>query len=128
MPNSTLFGYSLEEQDGKLIITVHGEFATAVVRFLREEFSQGRGLSIIQRLSPLGPLKSLLPQPGSEEEEEEEEGLMDLAEAGRALNSDEILHQGVDQSLEAFNRELAGFRDAMRQYQSSSGQTSASRE
>lgn len=126
MPNSTLFGYSIEEQDGKLVITVHGDFAAAAVRFLREEFSQGRGLAIIQRLSPLGPLKSFLPQAG--EEEQEEEGLMDLSEAGRALNSNEILHQGVDQSLEAFNRELAAFRDSMRQYQSRSGQSPAGRE
>ena len=121
MANSTLFGYSLEEQDGKLVITVHGEFAEAAIRYLREEFSQGRGLSIIQRLSPLGPLKSLIPQGSSDEEE----GLMDLAEAGRALNSDEILHQGVDQSLEAFNREMASFREAMQQYQSHSGRSSS---
>ncbi len=116
MPNSTLFGYSLEEQEGKLVITVHGEFAAEAVRFLRKEFGQGKGLSIIQRLSPLGPLKSLMSQSGTEEE-----GLMDLAEARRALTSDEILHQGVDQSLEAFNRELASFREALHQYQSCVG-------
>ena len=113
MPSSTLFGYSLEEQEGKLVITVHGEFAAAAVRFLRDEFTQGRGLSIIQRLSPLGPLKSLLPQTASEGEE----GLMDLTEVRRALTSDEILHQGVDQSLEAFNRELTSFRESLSHYQ-----------
>jgi hypothetical protein len=121
MPNSTLFGYSLEEQEGKLVITVHGEFAAAAVRFLRDEFTQGRGLSIIQRLSPLGPLKSLLPQTESEGED-----LLDLAEVRRALTSDEILHQGVDQSLEAFNRELTTFRESLSQYQARGGPAPAS--
>jgi hypothetical protein len=121
MANSTLFGYSLEEQDGKLVIIVNGEFAEAAIRYLRDEFSQGRGLSIVQRLSPLGPLKSLLSNPKSDEDED----LMDLGEAGRAMNSDEILNQGVDQSLEAFNRELASFREAMQQHQSHSGRSSS---
>jgi hypothetical protein len=121
MSNSTLFGYSLEEQEGRLVITVHGEFATEAIRFLREEFGQGRGLSIIQRLSPLGPLKSLMSQSSAEEG-----GLMDLGEAREALTSDQILHQGIDQSLEAFNRELAKFREAMQQYESRSGRSAPS--
>lgn len=124
MANSMLFGYSLEEQDQKLVITVQGEFAEAVIGYLREEFRQGRGLSIIQRLSPLGPLKSLLAQQSAGEEE----GLMDLAETGRALTSDAILHQGIDQSLELFNRELADFREAMQQHARAGGAPSSSRE
>ena len=114
---STLFGYSIEEDDGKLVITVHGTFAETAARQLREELSQGRGVSLIQRLSPLGPLGYLVSRGSAEKAAAtgDQADLMDLEETGRALASDEILNQGVDQSLRAFELEMARFRAALDQ-------------
>jgi len=112
MATKTLFAYNLEEQDGKLIITVHGELAKTAISHLSEELSQGRGLALIQRLSPLGPLRGLLNR-SIAESDESDAGLMDLEKTGQALDADQILNQGVDQSLEAFERELAQFKVEM---------------
>lgn len=110
MSSSTLFGYTLEERDDTLVITVHGTFAGTVVRYLRDELSEGRGLSLIQRLSPLGPLRGMLMRRSIEEGDDE---LLGLDEAERGLGTDEIMNQGVDQSLDAFEQEMLRFKAAM---------------
>jgi hypothetical protein len=107
----TLFAYTLEEQEGRLVITVQGSFAEAVLRQLRNEITTRGGLHIISRLSPIVPLGRLLSSAKVRLTEEQNE-----AADGDALDTDDLLNQSVDQTFGAFQQQLNEFREALDSY------------
>jgi hypothetical protein len=112
MPRSTLFAYMIEEDDDKLIITVEGPFATGALRSLRASLIQGRGLSILSRLSPLGPLGRLMS--ATVDLTSSEEAADSNAEPpDRRLDLQRIFNQGIDQNFESFDQQLREFRNLL---------------
>jgi hypothetical protein len=117
MATSTLFGYTIEEQDGKLVITVHGAFAEAAIGQLRDELTSGRGLKVISRLSPIPPLGRLLRTKRYEAEAAAREVAAGAAEE-QELSTDQLLSQGVDENLGTFEQQIAEFKKSLAEIKS----------
>ena len=109
MPASTLFAYTVEDQDGKLVITVGGVLAQRALQELRQGLeSEGAGW-LPTLLSPIKPLRRLLSAPIA---------LRHALGAGPASADDpgsteDILSQGVDQTLSSFQEQVAEFRKTL---------------
>jgi len=59
MATNKLLGYTLEETDNKIVITVDGEYATTAVEHLRAEMKAGRGWRVLSSISPMFGLARL---------------------------------------------------------------------
>jgi hypothetical protein len=102
----TLFGYTIEHDDGSLVITVRGEFAGSAVRQLRERIQGGGSPSVLALLSPLVPIGRLLSAPV--------EVRSDVEGGGQApVIDDEALDQRITQSFAAFQQQMEQFRAAL---------------
>lgn len=122
MATSTLFGYTVEDNDGKLVITVEGVLAEEVLRYLREGAKSGRGAMLISRLLPVRSLGRLLYAPvnlTTNQVLKGEEG------EGNQMSIEQIFNQGVDQNLDTFEQQLALMRAALEEKE---GGTNAERE
>lgn len=104
--SETLFGYTVEEDAGALVISVRGTFAEEAVRQLRERLSSGAALPVLTLLSPLVPIGRLLSarvdirSPG--------------ADVGNVPQVDEqALAQELDQTYADFQRQMDEFRAAV---------------
>lgn len=112
MAKSTLFGYSIEEEDGKLVVTVDGLFAAEALRALRENVSQGRGYSVLSWLFPVHRLSRLMSasvgiaQTGKHYQGEQ-------GTPSQRLDLESIFSQGIDQDLGAFEQQMQQFRTAL---------------
>jgi Lon protease-like protein len=107
MATNTIFGYSIEEQEGKLVITVSGAFATEALRVLKEDFESGNTPSVSSLLSHIVPFGRLL------------SGRVALRQAEATGAEDETsaeaesLAQEVDQTLDTFRRQMVEFRTVL---------------
>lgn len=91
MPKAKLFGYAVDEEDGRLVITIDGAFAETAIRQIREGAEAGRGGEILSQILPIHSVYKLM-SAGEEK-------------AGE-LSIEELLGQNVDQSLSAFEEQL----------------------
>jgi hypothetical protein len=98
MPRARLFGYAVDEDDGRLVITIDGTFAETAIRSIREGAEAGRGGQILSQILPIHSVYKLM----SAAEEKEEE-----------LSLEELLGQNVDQSLAAFEEQLNELKGAI---------------
>jgi hypothetical protein len=92
MPKARLFGYSVDEDDGKLVITIDGFLAEAALRHIRDSAQTGKGGELLSQLLPVQSLYKLM----STEEASQEE----------PLTLEQILGQNVDQSFASFEEQL----------------------
>src|SRR3954449_503081 len=101
----TLFGYSVDDDDGRLVITVHGRLAEEGIRRLHEQIDAGGVLPLPALLAPLRPLRGLLSASvvlGA--------GSAAVEGSPGAEEGDDILSQTVDQTLTEFRRQMEEFR------------------
>jgi hypothetical protein len=91
MPRARLFGYAVDEEDGRLVITIDGAFAETAIRQIREGAESGKGGEILSQIMPIRSIYRLMS--GPEEEDD-------------ALSLEELLGQNIDQSLAAFEEQL----------------------
>ncbi len=104
MDGNTLFGYSIEENDGSLVITIRGTLAEAAIRQLRAGLESGGTLPLQSLLSPLLPIGRLLSAPIALEPAQEPE-----AEAA-TLPDTGVLSQELEQTYAAFQEQMREFR------------------
>lgn len=99
MTKSRLFGYSVDEEEGKLVITIDGLLAEGAIRQLRESAELGGGGRILQELLPVHSIYKLM----SAQEKSAEE----------TLTLEQILGQNIDQSFSDFEEQLAELRNSV---------------
>jgi hypothetical protein len=108
MATSTLFSFTIVEDNGKLVITLDGPFAANAIGRLRQELEAGKGWYALSKLSPVGPLSRLMSSPvnliGSSQVQDS---------AGGSLNLEQIFNQGIDQSFSSFEQQMAEFRASL---------------
>jgi hypothetical protein len=102
----TLFGYSIDEDDGTLVVTVRGTLAEGAIRQLRQRVESGETWPVKTLLSPLVPLGRLLSSPVQLRSEAVH------APAWTQVDED-ALNQQVDQTLAAFTQQMEEFRVAL---------------
>lgn len=104
-----LLGYSVEERDGSLVITLEGSLAAEALRSLRSKLDTD-GVSLASLVAPLFPFRRLasaaasLASPGAARASPA--ALLSPAQAER------LTTQTVEQSLVDFQEQLAEFRAA----------------
>ncbi|MGN6109752.1 MAG: hypothetical protein ACTHU0_31885 [Kofleriaceae bacterium] len=117
MATSTLFGFSIEETDGKLVITLDGSVATSVAQRLRDEIDAGRGVELLRYFAPVRGIRRLLhsshpvriaartaPAPAPEDS-----GKV----AAAPLPIDQIFNQGFEGGLDGFEKQLSEFEASL---------------
>jgi hypothetical protein len=103
MARETLFGFSIDDDEGKLIISVYGAMAQALTKQLREEAQGGRGGQLLARLLPLGSFHKLLTfSPAAEEATED-----------TSLSLEQMLGQNIDQTFASFEQQIADLKSAL---------------
>ncbi|MEP9387676.1 hypothetical protein [Mesorhizobium sp. KR9-304] len=98
MARSRLFGYAIDEEDGKLVIMIDGVLAESAIKQIRDSAETGRGGEILSKLLPIGSIYKLM---SSEEEEDE------------ALSLEQLLGQNVDQSFSSFEQQFAELKETL---------------
>jgi hypothetical protein len=97
MPRARLFGYTVDEDDGKLLITIDGVLAETAIRQIRDSAQVGKGGQLLSQLLPMNSLYKLLSTESPQAE----------------LTLEEILGQNVDQSFAAFEEQLAELKSSI---------------
>jgi len=100
---STLFGYTVEEDEGKLVITVNGLIAEGLINQIRQESQAGRGGQLLTRLLPPGSLYKMLsfaPEPTAQNAEE-------------PLSIEQLLGQNIDQTFSAFEQQITDLKSSI---------------
>jgi hypothetical protein len=108
-----LFAYSVEEQEGKLVVTVGGVLAQESLRRLRAAMETGGSLSLQTLLSPLVPIGRLLSVPSRLASSPSDLPASASIAAPSAHEVENLLSQEVDQSLNAFREQLAEVQEAL---------------
>jgi hypothetical protein len=106
MASSKLFSYNIEENDGRLVITIEGAYAKSVIDYMRSEVDAGRGWRVLSRISPVGPIHRLSRQAFRAQQEQEQD---EAAAEGGALDLDTIFKQGFAETYEGFASGLDRF-------------------
>lgn len=109
MPSESLFAYSVEEQDGKLVITLQGRVAEDALRGIRSDIEAGHSRAFRGLLSPLVPLRRLV---SSAVRLRGRERLLEGEEAEDAAGGN-LLSQEVEQGFSAFQQQLRDFRQSL---------------
>ncbi|UPJ69372.1 hypothetical protein [Bradyrhizobium sp. 191] len=99
MTKSRLFGYAVDEDEGKLLITIDGILAESCIRQIRESAQLGKGGQMLAELLPASSLYKFMAGPDKPEEE--------------PLSLEELLGQNVDQSFTSFEQQLAELRESI---------------
>ncbi len=103
MSKSRLFGYAVDEDEGKLLITIDGLLAENCIRQIRGSAEQGRGGHLLAQLLPVSSLYKLMSGEGEEKSKEE------------ALSLEQLLGQNVDQSFASFEQQFSELRESIAQ-------------
>jgi hypothetical protein len=98
MSKARLFGYAVDDDDGKLVITIDGALAETAIRQIREGAHAGKGGELLMELLPISSLHKLI----SREKPAEE-----------VLTLEQLLGQNVDQSFSAFEQQLQELRSSI---------------
>ena len=117
MSNSTIFGFSIEESDGKLVITLDGSVATGVADRLRQQIAAGRGADLLRYFTPLRGLRRLVlssppvkiaatPEPGRATDE-----INQLVVD--PLPIERVFNQGFEGGLDGFEKQLSEFEASL---------------
>ena len=97
---STLFAYSVDEDEGKLVITINGLLAEGLIKQIRLENAAGRGGEFLARLLPLGSLYKLM------------SSLPEGTESA-ALNIEQLVGQNIDQTFSSFEKQIAELKSSL---------------
>jgi len=111
MAAATLFAYSVEDDDGKLVIKVGGAFAEKALRNLNQGLTSGTNVPIAAFLSPLRPLRRLFSAQVALQERK-----AFVSESPTQEEAEESLNQSVDQTLAGFKEQMAEFRKSLEEF------------
>jgi len=100
---TTLFNYSIEEDENKLVITVGGTLAEEAMRSLRDTAGAGAAFGLQTLLSPLIPISKLL---SASVGLAGEQGTQDWGGGGQPGDEEDYLSQTIDQTYEAFQQQI----------------------
>ena len=103
MSKSRLFGYAVDEDEGKLVITIDGLLAENCVRQIRGSAEEGRGGQLLAQLLPVSSLYKLMSGEGEEKSKQD------------ALSLEQLLGQNVDQSFASFEQQFSELRESIAQ-------------
>lgn len=106
MSDSLLFGYSVEENGGKFVITLAGTLAVPIMQDIAANIGhRANGAEGLPMMFPYSLLAShavrMTGQAGAEAEDQENATLAD------------IFGQGFDKNLDEFDRQLGRYRDLL---------------
>jgi hypothetical protein len=111
MAAATLFAYSVEDDDGKLVIKVGGAFAEKALHNLNEGLTKGTNFPIAAFLSPLKPLRRLF---SAQVALQAGKGFVVGGESTTMQEDTEgSLNQSVDETLAGFKEQMAEFRKSL---------------
>jgi hypothetical protein len=96
----------VEDDEGKLVVTIHGLLAEGLVRQIREDAQAGRGGQLATKLLPLDSLYKLM---SSSPPESKEEG-------GETLTLEQILGQNIDQTFAGFEQQIADLKSSLAEF------------
>jgi hypothetical protein len=102
----TLFGYSIDEKEGTLVVTLSGTLTQAAISHLRERIDSGENWPVRTLLSPVLPLGRLLSSAVPLRSQ------LVASDPGTHVD-EEALNQQVDQTLAAFMEQMDEFRTAL---------------
>ncbi|WP_298966698.1 hypothetical protein [uncultured Roseibium sp.] len=106
MSDNLLFGYSVEEHDGKLVITLDGQMAVPIIKDLAaRSWPNGNGLSSMAALFPFSLLASNavdLINPSEEKENSQD-----------SMSIEDIFGQGFDKNLSEFEDQIDRYRSLL---------------
>lgn len=106
-----LFGYTVEEEDGKLLISIEGLLGENCIRQIRESAQGGREDSVLSQLFlQVSSLCQLMAGGGKPQEK----ALQEEAPQEEALTLEQLLGQNVDQSFAAFEEQLSELRETIK--------------
>jgi len=108
MATIKLFGYSIEENEGKLLITAEGLYAKSLLENLRAEVEAGRGWRVLSQLSPVGAIHRLSRNAFLAQQRLAEEGVEDDAEQ-KGLDIEAIFKQGFAESYQGYVQQIDRF-------------------
>src|SRR4051812_2380256 len=114
MSNAKLFGFSIEDADGKLVITVDGAFGGKLSEFVRDEMAAGREwrvLSCLMSLDGIARLGKLARSQGAGAQRAAAE--VD----GVAADLETIFKQGFADPAEEFGARLETYRRTLAELQ-----------
>ena len=117
MARSTIFGYTVETEDGKLVITLTGSMAESLVEKYSSE-SIGQNPRLLASLLPFGELgsRSVLLRPNPPLREKQTSHRLDLKE---------IFGQGFDRSQTEFETQLEEYRTLLESGERGNRQTAS---
>src|SRR5437667_4231104 len=101
MAKETLFGLTIEDDDGNLVFTVNGVLAQGLRKQIRNESEVGRGGELLAKLMPFGSFYKLLTftppiESGSDE-----------------LSIEQMLGQNIDQTFASFETQIAELKSSL---------------
>jgi hypothetical protein len=108
--SGTLFGYSLDQQDDTLIITLRGSLVEEALRILREGVKAGGSVPMEMLLSPIISIGKLLTAPMPQGYGRE--GLFQP----RPADVEASLSQEVDRAFAAFQEEMRAFDRSVHEF------------
>jgi hypothetical protein len=118
MPTTKLFGYTIEETDDKLIISIDGVYATRAAEHLRSEMEAGQGWRALATISPMYGLKRIERRAMKTQARLKGGSVGDIDDrvsGDLELDLDTIFKQGVSNPYEAFETQLDSYRSALAQ-------------
>lgn len=113
MAVTKLFSYNIEENEGKLVITIEGLYAQTAIKHLRSEVETGRGWRALARMSPVGPLNRLSRQAARLHELEAQNPELDTKDGAAPIDLDVIFNQGFAETYQDFGNHLDRFAQSL---------------
>jgi hypothetical protein len=117
MAAAKLFSYSIEDSDGRLVITVDGIYAKAVIDYMRAEVEAGRGWHALSQFSPVGPIHRLARRAfwTHQEPDPRDDDAARPDATAKELDLDVIFKQGFAETYDDFTQQLDRFGAALTQ-------------
>jgi len=100
-----LFSYNVEDDDGRLVISVEGAFAKVAIAQLHEEINSGNGWKFLSSLSPISSLNRLsrIHVPSLEDENNVDRETLDV-----------IFNQGFADDFKGFEHRIDEYGETLR--------------
>ena len=113
MATNKLFGYSVEEDDGKLVITIEGASTAQLTKYVKQEVEGGRGWRAMASLSPFVGLNRLSRRAQVALERPAEEKTITDTTTNLDIDIDTIFKQGFANPYAEFETHLNAYRQAL---------------
>lgn len=118
MAANKLFGYSVEEAEGRLVITIDGVYAQKVTEHMRSEMEAGRGWYALSHLSPISQINRMARR-ATWVEHQAAAAATEATDAEpdelQELDLDKIFQQGFSDDYDGFASQFEAYSRALTQ-------------